>query len=231
VYDGTNIATLNSNNYRLTGWQGTDGAVITKTTGVYDNANAGTAKTVTVELDFADYLANDTTILSNYSLPTLLSGNIGQISKAPLIISGIKALDKAYDGNTKARVNTSKMKLNGLVRDEEVVIQASGAFDTASVGTHKTVNLSVTHEGRDLGNYSIVDQLIAFANITASSSSNNKPNPVTPVIVPTDYQYSYPSIIEENECGIEFNTSCICEDGLTKGVEICGQTQDKGKGI
>ncbi|MEY4732231.1 MAG: hypothetical protein RLZZ464_297, partial [Pseudomonadota bacterium] len=82
VYDGTNTATLVSANYILTGWLGSDGATVTKTSGVYDTANAGSGKTVTVFLSASDYTATGATNLSNYSLPSSISGAVGTITEA-----------------------------------------------------------------------------------------------------------------------------------------------------
>jgi trimeric autotransporter adhesin len=85
VYDGTNTATLTSANYALTGWLGSDGATVTKTRGVYDSANAGRGKTVTVSLNASDYTATSGTHLSNYTLPSSISGAVGTITDAPAL--------------------------------------------------------------------------------------------------------------------------------------------------
>jgi hypothetical protein len=85
VYDGTNSATLTSANYALTGCLGSDGAMVTKTSGVYDSANLGVSKTVTVSLSASDYTATGGTNLSNYTLPSIISGAVGVITEAPAL--------------------------------------------------------------------------------------------------------------------------------------------------
>ena len=81
-YDGTDVATLTSTNYSLSGFSAGEGATVTKTSGTYNNANAGSSKLVTVSLVSSDYLADSGTDLNNYSLPTSISGSIGEITKA-----------------------------------------------------------------------------------------------------------------------------------------------------
>ena len=83
TYDGNNIATLTATNFQLSGWFNEDGATITKTAGVYDNASPGVGKTVTVTLDAQDYLPVGGSNLANYSFPTVVSGAIGTITAAP----------------------------------------------------------------------------------------------------------------------------------------------------
>jgi filamentous hemagglutinin family protein len=101
VYDGTNVATLSSSNYLITGWQGSDGANITQTTGTYDNANAGTNKLVSVTLTSSDFSATNGTLLSNYNLPTAVSGNVGVISPKTVTVTNA-ARSNVYDGTSYA---------------------------------------------------------------------------------------------------------------------------------
>uniref|UniRef100_UPI0025FEA18F autotransporter-associated beta strand repeat-containing protein n=1 Tax=Limnohabitans sp. Rim8 TaxID=1100718 RepID=UPI0025FEA18F len=100
-YDGTNVATLTSSNYLITGWQGSDGANITQTTGTYDNANAGTNKLVSVTLASSDFSATNGTLLSNYNLPTAVSGNVGVISPKTVTVTNA-ARSNVYDGTSYA---------------------------------------------------------------------------------------------------------------------------------
>ncbi len=101
VYDGTTVATLNSSNYLITGWQGSDGANITQTTGTYDNANAGTNKLVSVTLASSDFSPTNGTLLSNYNLPTTVSGNVGVIDPKTVTVTNT-ARSTTYDGTSYA---------------------------------------------------------------------------------------------------------------------------------
>jgi phosphoribosylcarboxyaminoimidazole (NCAIR) mutase len=127
VYDATRVAILSSDHYLLTGWLGSDGATVTKTTGMYDSASAGTGKTVTVNLNDSDYTANAGTNLSNYRLPGTISGAVGVITKAPLTATGTSAL-VTYNGANQA---VSGFTVSGLQGSDTVAslstVVASGA--------------------------------------------------------------------------------------------------------
>jgi len=88
------------------------------------------------------------------------------VRKKPLSISGIKALDKVYDGNTTATLDLTGLLLNGLVFDDDVSIVVIGEFENSTVGVDKKVNLNTTYSGIDLDNYMISDQLTSSASIT-----------------------------------------------------------------
>ncbi|QNN46498.1 hypothetical protein H9L17_15270 [Thermomonas brevis] len=115
TYDGTTTATLDSGNFLLTGWVGGDGATVTQTTGQYDNANAGSGKTVTVYLSLTDFLANAGTDLSNYILPTQISGNVGIIDKASATVTANSGTF-TYNGQTQG---ISGYTVTGLVNGED----------------------------------------------------------------------------------------------------------------
>jgi trimeric autotransporter adhesin len=136
VYNGTDVATLSSENYLLTGWASGEGATVSKTTGTYDNANAGSGKTVTVSLVTGDYVPTGSTSLSNYTLPSTISGAVGQISKAPLTVTAT-AVSKTYDGTTTATGSGSVGTLAGA-RDA-VNAAGSQAFTNKNAGTGNKV--------------------------------------------------------------------------------------------
>jgi hypothetical protein len=83
VQDGSTSATLNANNYMLLGWVGSDGASVTRSSGTYADSNVGTAKLVTVNLRASDFVPGGNTRLTNYALPTSLSGPVGVITAPP----------------------------------------------------------------------------------------------------------------------------------------------------
>ncbi len=97
VYDGTTLATLVPGNYLLTGWVGSDGATVTETVGTYDNPNVGDNKQVTVSLTPSDYSPTGTTDLSNYSLPSTITGSVGRITAAPLNVTA-NDFTRTYNG-------------------------------------------------------------------------------------------------------------------------------------
>jgi hypothetical protein len=169
VYDGSTTATLSSGNFVLTGWLGSDGATVTKTSGTYDNSNSGSGKTVTVNLSASDYASTGSTVLANYTLPTTITGAVGSVTPAALSISGITASSKTYDGTMAATVSTSGLVKSGLVTGDDITVNTSGVFLDKNAGTNKTVTLTNTLGGTDLINYTITEQTDTIANISKAN--------------------------------------------------------------
>jgi filamentous hemagglutinin family protein len=171
VYDGTNIATLTASNFWLTGWVSGEGAWVTKTSGIYDSVNAGNGKTVTVTLSSGDYAPTGSTRLINYTLPTTLSGAVGQISKAPLTVTGNSA-QLTYNG---AYQSVSGFTISGLqgtdtvsnlrgISATGVVAKNAGRYTnsvTAGTETNYTVN---TIDGT-----LVIDKAVVTPNLVASN--------------------------------------------------------------
>jgi hypothetical protein len=114
-------------------------------------------------------------IVTGYALSGVDAGNyeVGQplgltadISQKALTVSGITASDKVYDGNTSATVSTANASLNGLVAGDSLSVNATGVFMDKHAGTGKTVNLSSSYVGDDVGNYAITDQAGTAADIS-----------------------------------------------------------------
>ncbi|AZG09120.1 filamentous hemagglutinin N-terminal domain-containing protein [Pigmentiphaga sp. H8] len=88
------------------------------------------------------------------------------IDKASIVVSGITAGNKTYDGTTRATVDATGATLAGLVGGDQVTLDAStGIFGDKNAGAGKTVVLSNTYSGEDLRNYVITDQATATADI------------------------------------------------------------------
>ena len=173
TYDGTNIATLIPSNFSLSGFVSTDSVIVTKTTGTYASKNVGNLIPVSTTLAANDFSPVGATNLSNYSLPTSASGNIGNITPASIAVNGIFALNKIYDGTFVASLNTSAAVLSGLISGDSVGFTATSAsFLDKNVGTAKSVTVSgLSLTGADAGNYTLatVGNNIASANITRAN--------------------------------------------------------------
>ena len=134
-------------------------------TGNYTNKNAGANKTYTV--DNMALLGADA---ANYLLaggPSLLR-NDGLITPKAVVVSGINASNKIYDGTTSADVNLTNLVFEGLISgDDLTAADTIGVFSDKNVGSNKTVNLvGTTYSGADAANYTISSQLSAAADIT-----------------------------------------------------------------
>jgi hypothetical protein len=131
-------------------------------TGNFDSKNVGTAKTVTLS---STYSGAD---VGNYAVTDQTSTTASVTAKA-LTVSGITAANKVYDGNAVATVSTAGVQYAGLVSNDAFSVAATGNFDSKNVGTAKTVTLSSTYSGADVGNYAVTDQTSTTANVTAKA--------------------------------------------------------------
>jgi filamentous hemagglutinin family protein len=162
VYDGNTDATLTNDNFQLFGFLSGEGATVTQTHGTYDTANVG-QRNVTANLNSADFTAVNGTVLSNYVLPTVMTG-IGTITPAPLagyITAGINGPTRVYDGTTIATLTPANFILSGFAAGEGASVnQTVGIFASKNVGK-QAVSASLSsanfdaNAGTNLGNYTL----------------------------------------------------------------------------
>ena len=109
VYDGTTDATLDASSAALAGAVPGDDVTldVSGATGAFDTKDVGTGKTVTVSglslsgVDAANYILTQPTTTAN-------------ITAATLMVTGITAGNKVYDGTTDAALDTSDAALVGV---------------------------------------------------------------------------------------------------------------------
>ncbi|WP_295481267.1 YDG domain-containing protein [uncultured Pseudomonas sp.] len=170
TYDGTRAATLSG--FAVVQPIGADVVSVSGSgSGQFVDKNAGTGKTVSVTgygLSGAD--------AGNYNLvlPSNLTANIGKTS---LVVSGITAGDKTYDGGTAATLNgTASVAALG---SDVVSVGGTGTAEFAdkNAGSGKAVSVTgYTLVGADAGNYNAVQPsgltaTINKADITVSGLS------------------------------------------------------------
>jgi filamentous hemagglutinin family protein len=157
TYDGTNVATLGSGNFSLSGFVGAQGATVTQTVGTYASANAGSGVAVTTGLNPGEFDANTGTLLSNYILPVVATGT-GTIGKAALTVTLVGTVDKTYDGTTVATLASGNYMLNGVIGGDAVALNdpTTGSYDTADAGNGKLVTVTgLGLTGAAGGNYTV----------------------------------------------------------------------------
>jgi len=181
TYDGNANATLTSADYTLSGFVPGEGATITKTAGTYATANAGTGIGVTVTLVPTDFTATGTTVLSNYTLPTVATGT-GNITPAPLTAAIVGGPTKVYNGNNAAVLTAANYSLTGFITGEGATVgQLAGTYNTADVATATTVTATLASTdftanlGTLLSNYTLPTAANGAGSIT--------PAPLTAAIV------------------------------------------------
>jgi len=178
TYDGTTTATLDSDNYTLSGVITGDSVTIANTSGSYADKNAGTGKTVTVT-DLT--LSGDDA--SNYTIASSVSGNVGIIDKATLTAALSGTVEKTYDGTTTATLDSDNYTLSGVITGDSVTIaNTSGSYADKNAGTSKTVTVTdLTLSGDDASNYTIASNSVsgnvgvidqAALTITANNVTN-----------------------------------------------------------
>jgi trimeric autotransporter adhesin len=167
VYDGTTAASLNTGSATLVGVPaGVDVTLNTSAaTGTFATKNVGTGINVSVSgLTLAGAGAGNFVVGPNTTT--------ANITAATLLVTGITAENKPYDGTTTAVLSTGLAALLGMVPGDAVSLNttdAVGTFASPTIGDDITVTISgLALNGADAGNYALV-QPTTTADITAGN--------------------------------------------------------------
>lgn len=174
-YDGNNTATVNytGEGVSVTGTIGEDVVTVTGATGMFADANAGTDKTVTVEVTLSDgnYTVEDLELKASIT-PKTLTVNVTNVD-----------VSKVYDGTTAAGTVTGSASVTGTVGSETVTVNVTaGNYTAKDVGSGYTVELTLELVGDAAKNYvlssttaTIDDAAITACNefIDATSKTQN----------------------------------------------------------
>ena len=114
TYNGNTSATIDVSSASYSGLISGD-SISVASTGVFDNKNVGTGKTVTLT---SSYSGDD---ISNYSITDQSSTTANIIAKA-LTVSGITASNKTYNGNTSATIDVSSASYSGLISGDSISV-------------------------------------------------------------------------------------------------------------
>ncbi|MGN6495316.1 MAG: YDG domain-containing protein [Agriterribacter sp.] len=162
TYDGNTTANIPAQKYQLNGVESGDD-VLVSATAVYDNSKAGEEKTVTAsafELQGGDK--------DNYLLTTTTAGTTGSIQKAvvKVILQHTPAVTKVYDGTTKASLQAANYTIDGIIGEDEVLLNnpSVGTYDTKHGGTGK--NVTVT--GLELSGMHAANYLLKSTTVSAT---------------------------------------------------------------
>ncbi|WP_076571599.1 YDG domain-containing protein [Janthinobacterium sp. TND4EL3] len=137
VYDGTLAASLTGG--ALQGLVGDETLVLSGTTGMFGDKNAGSNKTVTVS---GASLADASGLASNYTVSNP-SGLTASITPKTLTVTGQLVGNKVYDGNTAAQLSGGT--LSGLVGGESLGLAGQSAvFSDKNAANGKAVTVTGT---------------------------------------------------------------------------------------
>ena len=223
TYDTLTSATLAALNFNLAGFVSGESATVTKTSGTYSSANAGTP-TVLTSLAAGDFTQGSGTLLTNYILPVTATGG-GQINKAPLTITGVLATDKTYDGNVTDVLNTGSAALSGVFAADSSLVTlnsagAVGTFASPNVGPSKPVTASAfTIGGTKASNYTLGQPTGLSANISQAMlnlASVTKTYDATDAAVGAGVTYTLSGIVGAD--AVSLNTSGLAGTYSTKNV-------------
>jgi hypothetical protein len=162
VYDGGTVATGTTSGLTLAGVTSPDQVTIASVTLAFQSATVGSGKTVSiaaVTLGGAD--AGRYTV-SLTGAPTATA----RITAKPLVISGVSATSKTYDGTTTVTLSGTP-SYSGLVTGESFSVAGTptATFATAGVGTAKAV--TVSGYTAPSANYSLTQPTGLTASVTA----------------------------------------------------------------
>jgi hypothetical protein len=132
--------------------------VVVTPTATYNNANAGTGKTITVHYTLSGSAAG------SYSAPADFTVATGAITAAPLTISGLTANNKAYNGTTAATL-VGTPTYSGLQNGETFAVTGTGSatFANATAGLKSVI---VTGYTAPSANYSVTQPTGITATIS-----------------------------------------------------------------
>jgi hypothetical protein len=240
-YDGNTSATLLSNAITAKGVTvdgQTESAAVNQTVAAYNDKNVTGATNVTANLGTANFTAATGTDLNNYNLPTSVTGK-GTITPRSLTAL-YSAKNKVFDGNTNAVVIAA---LNDAIVAGDLVgfTNTSATFDTAAVGTNKTVTVAgIALSGAAKNNYALVSTTSTTkANITATQVK--PPSPVVPtdgatrVKIPVGsanpFALASAEDLADDTCTANSIENCYCEASpINANVDICYEPKAGAKG-
>ena len=136
--------------------------------------------------------------------------------------SGVKVIDKIYDGNNKAELDTSAMTLEGVLPGDSVMLHLGAVYDDEKAGKNKNVYYTETwFEGADGSNY-------IPGTLPADVKAEIKPRPVT--VTAVDQEVVMGSAVSS---GVEYaKLEGAVYDHTLSAVTITGNTSsitDSGK--
>ena len=132
-------------------------------------SNVPTNSTITYSLDGTNYSSEEITYknagtytlyfrIENMNYNTFEGNENIIISKSEVKISGIKALDKVYDGSTNVTLDYSEVSFNGLIEGDSLTITGEGSFDNPNYGSNKTVSITnLVLGGTSINNYCLAE--------------------------------------------------------------------------
>ena len=143
-----------------------DDVILASTTATYNNASVGTGKTINVSYSLSGLTKDNYIVPASYDIITP-----GTINQKKLTVSGtLFDTAKDYDGSASVKV-TQPGSLVGIIGTEDVILtSAIAAYSNTIAGDTKTITVTYTINGADVGNYKTPASLV-----TTNGKINQKP--------------------------------------------------------
>ena len=204
VYDGTTSIESDFSNAEISGRIGNDDISVNGGTAVFADASAGEEKDVilggmTLKGDAA----------GNYKLSPSATVK-GRITKRPIVVSGVTACSKVYDGTTDVTLNTERLKIDNVISGDDITVTATGSYEDANSGSGKVVNLSYEISGESAENYYIDTE---NSQMSATATINKKELEIEEIGVDTIYD------------GKEYSATVNVKDAANVKI-LYGETED-----
>ena len=149
-----------------------------------------------VPTDVGSYTVTASIADSNYILTGETTANF-VITPKTVIVSGITAKDKAYDGTTYAELVFGNAKLDGILENDTLTVTAKGEFSNANVGKQK-----VSISGLTLGGDSVANYVLAESGNQAETTATITAKQITVSITPNGGTYGEtitPATVKAND--------------------------------
>lgn len=177
-YDGNNTATVNytGEGVSVSGTIGGDVVTVTSATGTFADANVGTDKALTVEIELSNsnYVVEDLKLMADITAKEL-TADVTNVD-----------VSKVYDGTTAPGTVTGSASVTGTVGSEAVTVNVTaGNYTAKDVKSDYTVELTLELTGDAAKNYvlSSTTATISDAAITACSDFADATNKTQNVVV------------------------------------------------
>ena len=122
-----------------------------------------------VPTDVDSYMVTASIADNNYILTGETTANF-VITPKTVIVSGITAKDKVYDGTTNATLDFSNAKFDGILENDKLTVTAKGVFEKTEAGKWNVAISDLTLGGNSVANYVLAEsgnQTETTATITA----------------------------------------------------------------
>ncbi|MDO4316885.1 MAG: YDG domain-containing protein [Lachnospiraceae bacterium] len=148
------------------------------------------------------------------------------VARKAVIVSGIVAEDKVYDGTTEATLNCEGVTFEGIVEGDRLTVTAAGTFADKNAGNDKSVSVAVlTLGGADAENYVLTasgQQTKAKANITPKDITVKiaADGGVYGAVTPATAELT--GVVDGDEVAVTLTYTGTANDGITtyNGAEV-----------